>query len=129
MSHRVMKEKPKKRPRVPPNSATNEERGKISSSVLTSVLLDTAQREKVKLSDLKDVRFLSPTMMYFLYLQGFIQPVILVISLGSAVLSDSNILSYFLEKFISFLWNFFCPFQMSIHRRDLYTCIVPLLCS
>ena len=60
------------------------------------MLLDTAQREKVKLSDLKDVRFLSPTMMYFLYLHGFIQLVILVISLGSAVLKDSNILSYLL---------------------------------
>ena len=34
-SHRVMKENPKKRLRVPPNSATKEERGNISSSFST----------------------------------------------------------------------------------------------
>ena len=60
----AIKEKPRKRLRVPPNSATRE--------VHTVVSLDRAQKERVKYSDLNEVGCFSPTTSYFLYLQGFL---------------------------------------------------------
>ena len=54
-----MKEKPRKRLRVPPNSATREERGKMSSSTSTLVNSDREQREKVKKFEENAVLFFS----------------------------------------------------------------------
>ena len=76
MSQREMKENPRKRLRVPPNSATKEETGKISSSVSTLVSLETAQSENKKWSDSKADGYGSPMKLYFLYLHGFVQPVL-----------------------------------------------------
>ena len=53
MSQREMNENPRKRLRVPPNSATRDEMGKISSSISILVSLETAQRENKKWSDFK----------------------------------------------------------------------------
>ena len=89
LSQSAIKENPRKRPRVPPNSATKEEIGQIKCSVLTTVFFDTAQREKMKCSDSKLDCFLSPTRTYFLQLHGFVQFAISLISQVSALLSNS----------------------------------------
>ena len=58
LSQIVMKEIPRKRPRVPPNSATKDAGGKISCSALIIVFVEAAHSEKAKKSDLnKDGSF------------------------------------------------------------------------
>ena len=76
VSQREMNENPRKRLRVPPNSATRDEMGKISSSISTLVSLETAQRENKKWSDFKADGYGSPKKLYFLYLHGFMHPVV-----------------------------------------------------
>ena len=90
LSQSVMKEKPRKRPRVPPKSATKEVTVYISCSVLMVVFLETAHREKRNPSVSRLTRSFPPTKWYFLYWQGFRQPVNAVMSSKSAVLSSSN---------------------------------------
>ena len=69
------------------------------------------KEKKVKLSDLKDVRFLSPTIIYFLKLQGFIQPVI------------TRDLCRFCrtQKCCHISWKSLCHFH-KIHFAKLYQC-------
>ena len=83
---RVMKEKPRNKLRVPPNSATSDVQGYTGTSVHTVVSLDTAQKEMVKWSDWKEVGCFSPITSYFLYLQGFLHPVSSLKALPSATL-------------------------------------------
>ena len=100
LSQRVTKEKPRKRPRAPPNSATKEERGKINCSVLMVVFFETAHREKAKYSDLGLTTGSSaPTNWYILYWHGFKHPVNLVMSSKSdPVILVLNSLSRSLEE-------------------------------
>ena len=77
-------QKPMKRLRVPPNSATSEGRGYIDCPVLNNVLLENAQREKEDISGLQSVGVLFPMKVYCRYVQGFLQPVSFLITSISA---------------------------------------------
>ena len=83
-----MKDTPKKRLRVPPNSATRDVQGNIKVSVSTRVSLLEASKENMKALELKKVGCMSPTIWYLLYLQGFLQSVISMISVESEFIRE-----------------------------------------
>ena len=81
-----MKDTPKKRLRVPPNSATRDVQGNIKVSVSTRVSLVEATKENIKALESKAVVCMPPTIWYLLYLQGFLQFVSSVMDPGSALI-------------------------------------------
>ena len=110
LSQRVMNENPRKRPRVPPKSATKEVTGYISCSVLMVVFFETAHSEKTNPSASRLTRSFPPTKWYFLYWHGFRQPVNAVMSSKSAVLKSSNSFAR------SLYWNTFADGIRVVHR-------------
>ena len=89
-SQMVIKEKPRKRPSAPPNSATRDCQGYTSSSVSTWTNIFYVQAVKPTVVSLAaaiipkpsvelipgGIGWASPIRAYFLYLQGFLQPVL-----------------------------------------------------